>query len=265
MKPSTLGVIHQCAAGLFLAGDHVDHARGDARVVEALDQQGRAVGGVFRRLEHHRVPRQDGRRRRSAGEGDRKVEGRNHAPHAIGLEQAGVAMVLALGKLALDEALVLLHVIAVGADEIGRLLHIAQSLQAILAHFQAVHRGNVEEPLADERGHFAQQGNALLPGRGAPGREGGARRLDRPVDVAGCAVLEVAHDHAGVDGAVGGIGAAPRQPTGRRCTSGASCPGWRALRDGIFVVFVEQRVRAAQGGIGDFDVFAFGHGGIHCS
>ncbi len=169
-------------------------------------------------------------------------------------------MVLALGKLALDEALVLLHVIAIGADEIGRLLHIAQGLQAILAHFQAVHRGNVEEPLADQRGHFAQQGNALRPGGGAPGREGGAGRLDRPVDVAGIAVLEVAHDHAGVDGAVGGIGALRGNPLAANVHLVRLAQAETGLRDGIFVVFVEQRIRAAQGGIGDFDVFAFGHG-----
>jgi hypothetical protein len=206
------------------------------------------------------LPAQERRRGRPAGERHGKIEGRDHPPDAVGLEGARVAVALALAALGFDKAAVRLHHVAVGADKVGRFLHIAQRLQPVLAHLQAVHRGDVEETLADQLGDAAQQRDPFRPGCGAPGREGGARRPHRTVDVAGVAVLEMAHDDAGVDGAVGGEGVRCGAPLAVDVKHVRLAQVGAGRGDGLLVVFVEQRVRAAQSGVGDFDMLAWWHG-----
>ena len=144
VKPVYVWVIDQGAPGFLLAGDHVHDARRDARIVKALHQQRRPVGRILGRLEYDGVAGQDRGRRRPTGKRDREIEGRNHPPHAMRLEHARVAMVLGLGTLAFGKAAVLLHDVAVGADEVGGFLHVAERLQPVLAYLQAVDGGDVE-------------------------------------------------------------------------------------------------------------------------
>ena len=52
----------------------------------------------------------------------------------------------------LHEAVVALHLVAVVAQQVGRLLHVAQRLEPVLADLEGHERGVVELPLADQVG-----------------------------------------------------------------------------------------------------------------
>ena len=62
--------------------------------------------------------------------------------------------------------------VAVVADQVGRLLDVAEGLQPVLADLHAHQRGQLVRPLADQVGCAAQQRHALLPWRRRP-RAGG--------------------------------------------------------------------------------------------
>ena len=81
-----------------------------------------------------------------------------------------------------DVAVVALHVLGVGRDEVDRLLHLEDRLGARLAGLEADDGGQLEVALADPGRHRAQQGAALVPRRRAPGAGGRARRVDRLAD-----------------------------------------------------------------------------------
>ena len=72
----------------------------------------------------------------------------------------------------------------------------------------------------------------------------------------GRAILESAHDHAGIDGAVRGVGAGSVDPGAVNIHSMRLAQTGTCRLQCLFIVLMQQRVRAAQGGVGDLDVFA---------
>jgi hypothetical protein len=82
-----------------------------------------------------------------------------------------------------DEALVVLQLLAVVADQVGRLLDVAKGLQPVLADLHGHEGGQLVGALADEVGGPARHGHPLRPGRVRPRREGGLGGGDGVVDV----------------------------------------------------------------------------------
>jgi hypothetical protein len=99
-----------------------------------------------------------------------------HTP--CGLEQRAVVAAPVAQRVvgqAAVEARVFGHLVAVPADQVGRLLHLADGFHAVLADFQR-HRGSeLEDALFDQRSRSAQQVDALPVRHGCPTRRGSAR------------------------------------------------------------------------------------------
>jgi hypothetical protein len=177
-------VVHHQLADLVPAGQEVEHPGGQAGVAQALVQLvagERALGG---RLEDDGVAGHQGAAGRPGGQGHGEVERADDRPHAVGLEhRAGVLVGRQLAHL-VGEAVVVLQLLAVVADQVGRLLDVAEGLESVLADLHGHQGGQLVGALADQVGGPAQQADAFLPGRGRPGGEGGLGGGDGVVDVA---------------------------------------------------------------------------------
>ncbi len=123
------------------------------------------------------------------------------------------------------EAVVALHLGAVVADQVRRLLHVTEGLEPVLPDLGAHQAGELVRPLADEVGRAAQHRDPLLPRHVAPraGLLGG--RAHGVVDVLRRGLVHPAEQDGGVVRAVHldrrAVGAGldrPRAPGGRRRT-----------------------------------------------
>ena len=113
-----------------------------------------------------------------------KLNGRDHGEHAVrAQDRAGVDRRVAEVVERVVVAGVVLHRLGVVADEVRRLLDLAERLDPVLADLEAHDRGLVHQPVADELGGAAKDRQALPPRRRRPGRLRGACRRDRVVDV----------------------------------------------------------------------------------
>ena len=96
------------------------------------------------------------------------------------------------------EPVVALHHVARPADEIGRLLDVAERLEPVLADLHREQRAELHLALADHVGDPAQDRDAFLPRPATPASEGFPGRSDRVLDVRPGALRERAH-HRAVD------------------------------------------------------------------
>src|SRR6266542_3893005 len=97
------------------------------------------------------------------------------------------------------EAFVALHHVARPADQVRRLLDVAQRLQPVLANLHGQKRAELHLAIADRVGGTAQEGHPLVPGPPAPSRKRRPCRGDRVANILPGAPGERAHDGA-VDG-----------------------------------------------------------------
>ena len=84
-RPSMPVLAGQRAALVGAADQQADDAFGHARLVEAVDQQGAGRRGLFRRLEHHRIAREQRRDDVAVGQVRREIIGAEHRQHAMRL------------------------------------------------------------------------------------------------------------------------------------------------------------------------------------
>jgi hypothetical protein len=178
------GVVGQRLDHLAAAVDDVEHAVGQARLLEDLGQAHGAVGHLLGRLEDERVPRHQRLGQHPQRHHGGEVEGHNAGDHAERL----------VGDLAVDAAR---HVDLLAGGEVGQggaelhaldaLAHRTQGLGDGLAVLVAEQpRQLVLVPLHDLLDPVQDLG-PLLHGGGLPGREGRRRRLRRRVHVVGAA------------------------------------------------------------------------------
>ncbi len=99
----------------------------------------------------------------------------------------------------------MLHGVGIVAQQVDRLLDLAQRLQAILAHLQHHDCRKLEVVVTHDVGGAAHCGHALLPGQRGPAGRGGARSSHGSACVLDCAHLRRAEMHCGVNGA-GAVG-----------------------------------------------------------
>ena len=93
----------------------------------------------------------------------------------------------------------LLHLVAVPADQLGGLLHVAERLEPALADLEGHEGGQVEHPLLHDVGHPAQDAHALLPPHPIPGELERPRGRNRVVHVGARRLREPADDDVLVD------------------------------------------------------------------
>ena len=125
------------------------------------------------RLEHHAVAGDERAARWARGQGHREVERADHGPYAVGPEDVHVLARRAHGLHRGGEAVVLLHLVAVPPEQVGRLLHVAQRFQPVLPDLHGHERRELTSPFGDEVGGLANQRHPLLPRGRRPGRREG--------------------------------------------------------------------------------------------
>ena len=90
------------------------------------------------------------------------------------------------------EAVVVLDLLAVVADEVGGLLDVAECLEPVLADLHAHQRRQLVGPLTDQVGRGSQHGDPLLPGGGGPPWCGGGRGSHGILEVSGRGLVHAA-------------------------------------------------------------------------
>ncbi len=198
--PSMPGVLLQLGADrVARAGHEVHDPVRDAGIAQGLDELPAHERGVGGRLHDHRVARDQGPRGRTTGQGHREVEGADDRPHAVGLEDGPGVLLRRQGAHGLDEAVMGLHLVGVVAQQVGRLLHVAEGLEPVLADLEGHERGVRELSLADEVRGAADDLEPLPPAEVAPAREGRACGLYGVANVLAGADRETADDDVRVD------------------------------------------------------------------
>jgi hypothetical protein len=174
--------VDQRAAGGLAAVHEVEDAGRELRGADDLGEDRAGPRRLLGGLDHHRVPGDQ----RGGGHADRQrggeVEGRDDGEDAVGPQHVGVALGGDEAGEGHDVAVVALHVIGVGRDEVDGLLHLEDRLGARLARLEADHGGELEVARADPDGDGAQQRAALGPRRPAPCPGGHASGVDRAGD-----------------------------------------------------------------------------------
>ena len=182
------------------AHDEVEDAVRDARIPVGLRQRNAAHGAGTGRLEDDRVAGQHRRRRRSGGQRHREVEGADDGEHAVRAEdRARVHGCVAQVVHGVVVGAVVLPGLGVVADQVGRLLDLAQRLDPVLADLDGHQAAVLHLALADQLGRAAQDRQALLPGRGRPARLCRASGGDGVARVLARALGEGADDDLAVD------------------------------------------------------------------
>ncbi len=196
MTPSTPVVLLDLGADrLARTGDEVEDAVGDAGGAHRLEEALAGDRGVGRGLVDDRVAGHERAAGRPAGQGEGEVERADDAPHAVRpQDRAGMDGLVAEVAHHVVEAVVALHHVARPADEIGRLLDVAERLEAVLADLHREQGAELHLPLADRVGDLAEERHPLLPRATAPGRERLAGGRDRVPDVLPRPLRERAHD-----------------------------------------------------------------------
>ena len=171
------------AGGMAEARDHVEHAVGISGLRDQFGKGERRGGGMFRRLDHHRVADRERRRDRAGHHVERRVPRHDHTDHAERFAQGEVERVGLVHRD--DVALDLVgHAgeVAVVARQIGELgTHLADQL-AVVAGLELGQRLGV---LRDQVGEAVEQPPPVGRQHGAPGRiaHGARRRRDRVIDI----------------------------------------------------------------------------------
>ena len=171
------------------------HAAVAVALVELVAQQRALVRG----LQHDGVAGDERAARRAARQRHREVERADHGPHAVGTQDVVVVARGAEPAHRHPEAVVLLHLVAVPADQLRGLLHVAERLEAVLADLVRHERGEVEDAVLHDVGDVAQDAHALLPAHAVPLELERLGRRDGIVDVLGRRLGEPPDDEVGVD------------------------------------------------------------------
>ncbi len=180
--------------------DQVEGAVGQPRVAIGLDEVDARQGGRGARLEDNGVAGHQRGGRRASGQGHREVERADHGEDAQWPEdRAGVDRRVAEVVHRVVVAVVALHHVGVVAQQVGRLLHLAQGLEPALADLEGHVRAVDHLALADQLGCPAHDRQALAPGGGRPRRLGGPGGGDRVAHVLAGALGKVADDDLMVD------------------------------------------------------------------
>ena len=175
------------------AVDEVDHAVGQAGLLQQLHQEVRGVGRGRRGLPDDGVPHQRGARREVAADRG-EVERRHREDEAF--ERAVLQPVPDAGR---GDGLLLVdarHVADVEAPEVGELAG-GVDLRLVRGLRLAEHRRGVERgaPRAGEQvGRAKQHGRALFPRRARPVVPRGGGRVDRLLHVRGVALRHLRQD-----------------------------------------------------------------------
>jgi hypothetical protein len=177
---------------------------GEAGIADAVRQQAPGPGGVGRALEDDGIAGHEGRGQGSTAKGEREVEGHDHSPHAVRLEDGAVVRtpvgqrIVGQGEVV---ALVALELGRVAGEEVRRLLRLAERLHAVLADLEGERRSDVVDPFLDQLRGSPDEPQTLLVRGHAPGRKCLLRRRHGALDVVGVPDRKVAKDHALIDGA----------------------------------------------------------------
>ncbi len=157
-------------------------------------------GARRRGLQHDGVAGDERRARRAGGEGHREVERTDDREDAVRPEdRPGVdRRVAEIAHLDVVAA-VLLHRVAVVAQEVRRLLDLAERFDPVLADLEAHDRGLVHEPVADELGGTPDDLEPFAPRGRGPGRLSGSGGRDGVVDIARRALRERPEDQVAID------------------------------------------------------------------
>ena len=169
----------------------VEDAGREAGVADAVGEQAAGPGGVGRALEDDGVAGHEGRGDGPPGEGEREVEGHDHRPDAVRLEDAAVVRAVAGQRIVGQRqvvAVVALELGRVAAEEVRRLLRLAQGLHAVLADLHRERGADPVDPLLEEGRDAPDQPDALGRAASRASREGapsrrpprGRRRRHRP-------------------------------------------------------------------------------------
>jgi hypothetical protein len=197
-----VGMAHErLADGAAGAGHVVEGAGREARVANAVGEEAAGPRRVARALEDDRVPGDERRRDRAPGEGEGEVEGRDHRPHPVGLEDRAVVGAVAGERVIGQDVVVVpvpLELVGVAGEEVGRLLRLAERLHAVLADLEGEGGRDRVDALLEEGRHALHEAHALGRGRGPPAREGRLRRGHGPVHVAFVPEGEAAEDEPAV-------------------------------------------------------------------
>ncbi len=175
VRPARSGwLVERLAHDAAAPGDVVEDAGGEARVADAVGEEAPGPRRVGRALEDDRVAGDERRGHGAAGEGEGEVEGRDHRPHAVGLEDGAVVGAVAGERVVGQDVVVVpvpLVLRGVAGEEVGRLLGLAERLHAVLADLQGEGGADRVDALLEERRD--------APARGARARRAASRASRR--------------------------------------------------------------------------------------
>ena len=167
-------------------------------LVELRAEERRVAGG----LEDDGVPGRQRATGRAGRERDRKIERRNDGPDAVRPQHADVLFAGAQRSHLLDEAFVLLDLIAVVRHQIGAFFDVADAFESVLADLVAHQRRQLVAVIANRVGDLSHVRRAAAA-TAEPPTSGYARprRGDRRLHMFPRALLKSSEQDARVDGA----------------------------------------------------------------
>ena len=187
--------------GRARSGDEVEHARRQAGLDHHLGELCAEQGRIARRLEDDGISRGQRAAGRTRRERERKIERRDHRPHAVRPQHADVVFAGPERAHLLDESVVLLDLIAVVGHQIRAFFDIADALEPVLADLVAHQRGELVAVMANRVRDAADGREPVLPRERGPCGIRRARGGDGRFHVLAMAFLKRAEHDARVDGA----------------------------------------------------------------
>ena len=162
-------MLHQRAAHLRAPLHQVHYAIRQSRLHQQCDEPRRNRRRIGRRLQHHRVAADDGRRRHPGHDRQRKVPRRNHRSHA----QWNVAQLVALAWILnrRRRCIQSQRLACVKLQKVDALANIRIGLAPVLADLQRQPRAELEVSLAQQLRRTHQQSHALRRSSPAPTRK----------------------------------------------------------------------------------------------
>ncbi len=160
----------------------IDHARGYAGIVEALDEADRRARRLLGALDDDRAARRQRRRDLAHRLRDREVPGRKAGDRADRLQDHHVAHAVGAGRN--DAAVGALPLAGEPLDDVGGALHLERRLRQDLALLQGQHLGDFRGAGAHQVGGLAQDLAALEGRHFPPGLEALVDGGQRLVEVA---------------------------------------------------------------------------------